>query len=230
MANAFVDELDKINREVVVSSGRRMRIFVEKRLDDVKVNLAQTEESMKEFQEKFKAIKLDDQSKATIEAVGLIKGKLMAKEVELQTLLSFATSNNPQVEMLRAEIKALKKGIRELEGTISDKTSDIVIPTSKIPGLGLKYARLLREFKIQETLFELLTQQYEMSRIQEAKDSPTVQVLDRALVPEKRSKPKRKRIVILSVFLSAFLSIFLGFFLEYVARMKENEDLNGDRL
>jgi len=229
LANAFVEELDRINRELVTSSSRRMRIFVEERLEETKEKLTETEDTLKNFQEKNKAIKMDDQSTAIIEAVGRMKGQLMAKEVELQTLLSFATSNNPKVEMLRAEIKALKGGLRELEGTTSDKTSDILIPTAKIPDLGLKYARLLREFKIQETLFELLTQQYEMARIQEAKDSPTVQVLDRALVPEKRSKPRRRRIVMLSVIVSVFLAVFLAFFLEYIARLKDSEGLNEDR-
>ncbi len=230
LANAFVEELDRMNRELITSSSKRMRVFVEARLEENKEKLTKSEEDLKNFQEKNKAIKMDDQSTATIEAVGLMKGQLMAKEVELQTLLSFATSNNPQVEMLRAEIKALQRGLRELEGTTSDKTSDILIPTAKIPDLGLRYARLLREFKIQETLFELLTQQYEMARIQEAKDSPTVQVLDRALVPEMRSEPQRRRIVTLSVIVSGFLSVFLAFFLEYIARLKENEGLNGDRL
>ncbi len=225
LANAFVDELDRINRELVTSSSRRMRIFVEGRLEEAKEKLIETEDNLKNFQEKNKAIKMDDQSTAIIEAVGLMKGQLMAKEVELQTLLSFATSNNPQVEMIRAEIKALQRGLKELEGTTSDKTSDILIPTAKIPDLGLRYVRFLREFKIQETLFELLTQQYEMARIQEAKDSPTVQVLDRALVPEKRSKPKRRRIVMLSVIVSGFLSVFLAFILEYVARLKDSESL-----
>ena len=233
LANAFVEELDKINQEIVMSSGRRMRIFVEKRLDEVKVNLAGTEENLKDFQEKYKAIKLDDQSKAIIDAIGLVKGHLMAKEVELQTMLSFATSNNPQVEMLRAEVKALRGRLNELgEGsklnTPSSEQKDIFIPTSKMPDLGLRYARLLRDFKIQETIFELLTQQYEMARVQEVKDSPTVQLLDRALIPEKRSKPKRKRIVILSVFLSGFLSVFLVFILEHIGRLKVNESLNSE--
>ena len=226
MANAFVEELDRINQEVVMSSGRQMRIFLEERLEKAKGKLTESEENLKNFQEKNKAIKMDDQSTAIIEAAGLMKGQLMAKEVELQTLLSFATSNNPQVEMLRAEIRALQKGLKELEGTGSDTADNIFIPTAKIPDLGLKYARFLREFKIQETLFELLTQQYEMASIQEAKDSPTVQVLDRALVPVKRSKPQRRLIVVLSVLLSVFLSVFLVFFLEYIARLKADENLD----
>jgi uncharacterized protein involved in exopolysaccharide biosynthesis len=226
MANAFVEELDRINKNVVMSSGRRTRIFVEKRLEEAKMKLVESEESLKEFQEKYKAIKLDDQSTAIIDAIGQVKGQLMAKEVELQTLLSFATSNNPQVEMLRAEVKALKERLNELEEGSNLKTSgqpDFFIPTSKMPDLGLRYARLLRDFKIHETIFELLTQQYEMARVQEVRDSPTVQVLDIAKVAEKRAKPKRRLMVMLSVFLAVFLSVFFAFFLEYLENIKKEE-------
>jgi uncharacterized protein involved in exopolysaccharide biosynthesis len=228
MANAFVEELDKINKDVVMSSGRRTRIFVEKRLEEVRYKLVETEESLKEFQEKHKAIKLDDQSEAIIEAIGSIKGKLVAKEVELQTLLSFATPSNPQVGVLRAEINALKTSLKELEeGSASQagnkNQEDIFIPTSRIPDLGLQYTRLLREFKIQETVFELMTQQYEMARVQEVKDSPTVQLLDPAKVAEKRSKPKRGLVVIFSTILSVFISVFFVLFLEYLERLKEQE-------
>ena len=228
MSNAFIEELGKFNREVVMSSGRRMRIFVEKRLDEAQVKLTETEESLKDFQEKNKVIKMDDWSKAIINAIGMAKGQLKAKEVELQTMLPFTTPNNPQVEMLRAEVKALRRRLKELEEGNKVKTSgseqqEISIPTSKIPDLGLRYARLLRDFRIQDTVFELLTEQYEMARIQEARDSPTVQVLDYGKVPEKRSKPNRKRIVILSVFLSVFFSVFLIFFLELIAWIRETE-------
>ena len=88
MANAFIEELDGINKGVVMTSGKRMRAFVEKRLKDVRIELAKAEEAVRAFQETNKAVKLDDQSKAIIEAIGMVKGQLMAKEVELQTLLS----------------------------------------------------------------------------------------------------------------------------------------------
>lgn len=102
---------------------------------------------------------------------------------------------------------------------------DIFIPTAKIPDLALQYASLLRDTKVQETLYGLLTQQYEIARIQEAKDSPTVQVLDMAKVPEKRIKPKRRQIVLLSAFTATFLVIFLAFFLEYIKKVRTKEAL-----
>lgn len=223
LAGAFVEELDKVNKSVVMTSGGRMRAFVEKRLNDQKMELAKLEEEVKGFQEKNGAVKLDDQSKAIIDVFGRVKGQLMAKEAELQTLLSFATPNNPQAELLKSQIDELRESLREMEeGKEGERISSksIFIPTTKIPHLALQYARLIRDAKVQETLYGLLTQQYEMARIQEAKDSPTVQVLDVAKVPEQRSKPKRKRIVFLSVFAAAFFAVFMAFFMESIEKSK----------
>jgi len=224
IANAYVEELDRVNKHMAMTAGRRMRIFVEKRLKEARQDLAEAEERLKNFQEKNGAVQIDAQSKAIIDTIGTIKGQLMAKEIELQTLLSYATPDNPQADLLKTQIEELKKKLRELEEGKQHRgnpsRADIFIPTSKIPDLALKYARLLRDVKVQETLYELLTQQYEMARIQEAKDTPTVQVLDQAKVPEKRSKPQRKLIVILSTFTALFISIFLAFFLEYIEQMR----------
>lgn len=220
IANAYIEELDRINKGVLMTSGRRMRTFLEKRLIDAKSELAKAEDRLKAFQEKYRAVKLDDQSRAIIESIGNIKGQLMAKEVELNTMLSYAAPTNPQVEVLNTVVSELRKKLRELEeGKIKDSINfqkNIFIPTSMFPDLSLKYVRLLRTIKVQETLYQLLTQQYEMARIQETKDSPTIQILDKAQVPEKKSKPRRTVIVILSVFTSAFFSVFLSFFMEYM--------------
>ncbi len=224
LANALVEELDRINKGIVTTSGRRMRVFVEERLKGAKEELRTSEETIKGFQERNRAIKLDDQSRAVIEAMGTVKGQLMAKEVELQTLLSYATPNNPQAEILSTHVKELRERLRELEEgkTNPDNPSpkDIFIPTARIPALTLQYARLLRDAKVQQTLYELLTQQYEMARIQEAKDTPTVQVLDAAKVPERKIKPNKRQIVMLATIAAVFLGVFIAFFMEYINRVK----------
>lgn len=226
IANAFVEELDRVNKSVVMSAGGRMRAFVEKRLNEENAELIKLEEAVKLFQEKNGAVKLDDQSKAIIDTIGKVKGQLMAKEVELQTFLSYATPNNPQAELLKSQVEELKGSLKELEqGKKEDTPSSksIFIPTAKMPDLALQYARLLRDMKVQETLHGLLTQQYEISRIQEAKDSPTVQVLDVAKVPERRIKPKRTQIVLLSILSATFASIFLALFMEFWGRAKTQQ-------
>jgi len=147
----------------------------------------------------------------------------------LQTLLSYATPNNPQAEILKTQIEELKEKIVELEEgkglSTNPASKDIFIPTSKFPNLSLQYARLLRDTKVQQTLYELLIQQYEMARIQEAKDTPTVQVLDVAKVPEKSSKPNRKQIILVSTITAIFFSIFMIFFIEYLEKARKRSQL-----
>jgi uncharacterized protein involved in exopolysaccharide biosynthesis len=214
IANAYVEELDRVNKNIMMSAGGRMRVFVEKRLAEQKTELSKIEEEVRRFQEQNGAVKLDDQSKAIIDAFGTVKGQLMAKEVELQTFLSYATPNNPHAQILQAQIEELKQRLAELEEGGKGRPKSIFIPTAKIPDLALKYARLLRDAKVQETVYGLLNQQYEMSRIQEAKDSPTVQILDAPKVPEKKVKPKRKYIVLSSTFGAMVGGICLSFVME----------------
>ncbi|MFQ5465015.1 MAG: GumC family protein [Thermodesulfobacteriota bacterium] len=219
MANAFIEELDRVNREAVMSAGKRMRTFVEKRLNEAKYGLAETENKLRIFQEKNKAVKLDEQSERTIEVIGTLKGELMAKEVAMKTLLSYATVTNPRVEILKAEIGELKGQLKEL--TEGSGEGDIFIPTGDIPQLAVEYARLVRDAKVQETLFELLTQQYELARIQEAKDSPTVHVLDVGKPPEKKYRPQRTLIVVVSTFMAGLCAVLASFIMEYTQKSAE---------
>lgn len=222
IAKAFIEELDRVSRNLSMTEGRKTRVFVEKRLADTKAELARLEEDFKRFQKENGAVKLDEQSKAIVEAIGTVKGQLMAKEVELQTVLSYATPANPQVQLLKTEVDELKIKLKELEeGQDGSRNNGIFIPTRRFPDISLQYVRLVRDIKVQQTLFELLTQQYEMASIQEAKDTPTAQVLDDAKVPEKKAKPKRALIVAISTFTALLLAIFIAFFLQYLEDLRQ---------
>jgi tyrosine-protein kinase Etk/Wzc len=211
MANAFVDELDRINKYVAMGSGTRARVFLEGRLEETRAGLSGAEKALNEFQRKNGAVKLDDQSEAVIKAIGSARGELMAKEVELHTTLSYATEDNPKVGMLKAEIAGLRREVGKMEvaGRGHD-ASDVLIPASRFPDLNLQYARLLRDIKIRQALYESLLAQYEQAKIAEAKDSPTVQVLDRAAAPSRKLRPARVQIVALSTLLSLFLAPLLA--------------------
>ncbi len=231
IANAFVEELDSVNKNVAMTSGKRMRVFVEKRIELAKTDLKKSEDALKTFQESNKAFSLDVQAKAIIESIGALKGMLVAKEVELETLLSYATSTNPKVELIRSEISALKDKLKRLEKggyglPMDSMEKNVFIPTDRIPAVLTQYLRLLRDVKAQETLYQLLSQQYEMAMIQEAKDSPTVQVLDKATVPELPVRPKRVFIVVVSTAVSFFL---IGFFIiarEYINSQQKQGPLS----
>lgn len=218
MAKAFIEELDLVNRTAIMTSGKSTRLFVEQRLNEAKAELAVIEERIKKFRQDKKAFKLDDQSKALIDSIGLLKGQLMAKEVALETLKTYATDSNPQVQVLKAEIDGLRRQVETVQTGKEGSEWDIFIPTSNYPDLALEYARLLRDAKIQETLFETLTQQYELARIQEAKDSPTIQVLDRPVLPEDNSSPNRGLIIVASTLIGFLFSLIFVLLNDFISK------------
>jgi uncharacterized protein involved in exopolysaccharide biosynthesis len=215
LTNAFVEELVNINKTVIMSNSKRKRIYLERSLEASKAKLADAENSAKEFQEMKEAVKLDGQTSSLFDTIVFVEGQLLTKEVELQTLLMGSEQESLKTEILRTEITALKARLNNL--------NEAFIPMFQLNPLGLNYSRLLRELRVQEKHYLYLSNQLEITRLEEVKNSPTIQVLDRALVPENRSKPKRSQIVSLSFFLSLFFAIFLAFFLEYLARIKYNE-------
>ncbi len=225
IANAYVEELKSLNVKINLNNAGRERLFLEERLLQVKKELLATEESLKLFQEKNKTIRIDDQATAIIEAIASLKGDLASKEVELGVLLSSQTEQNPQVIALREGVLQLKEQLSQLEHSPEGEkvSGDIFLATSAIPGLGVQYARLLRDFKVEEALFEMLTQQYEVAKITEAKNTSTIQVLDEGVVADKKSKPSRSIIVLLATFVVGFFAVLFAFIREYGQRMSDED-------
>ncbi len=226
MANTYLDALDQINRRVNISEGHRKRVFLEKRLKKVKGDLADAESALELFEQKYGVVSIDDQAKAAIEGAAKIKAEIISAQTELEVLKQFGTERQNEAVMLKAKIAELKYQLGRIEkGDLPGKKekNKFFIPFSEIPTLGMNLARLMREAKIQEEVFKLITTQYEMAKIEEAKDMDTIQILDRAVPPDKKSSPKRALIVILSTVVAFFLAIFLAFFLEYLGRVKTDD-------
>jgi uncharacterized protein involved in exopolysaccharide biosynthesis len=234
MANLYVDALDRINRKVNITEGQRKRAFLETRLKKVKEDLVEAELVLKEFQEKYKVVSIDEQAKVAIEGAARIKGEIIAAQTELQVLRQFGTERQNEAIMLKSKIRELKNQLARIEsgsiGTASLKKnkpvkddSDFYIPFDELPALGMQLIRLMREAKIQEEVFKLITTQYELAKIEEAKDVDTIQILDRAAPPDYKSSPKRAIIVILSTIVAFFLAVFLAFLAEYIHRLKTED-------
>ncbi|MGB8658018.1 MAG: GNVR domain-containing protein [Candidatus Zixiibacteriota bacterium] len=224
VANCFVEELDRINQETSTSKAKSARIFIETRLAQTRAELSKAEDDLRTFQQDNKTILVDDQMKAVIEKAADLKAEMVSSEIELNVLSKTMSSSHPQVQSLRSRISEIKRQLEILEsgnqkGNPEGKTV-LDVPFSQVPSLSLQLARLIREVKIQEKVFELLTQQYEQYKIEETKDTPTVQVLDKAVPPERRAKPKRALLVGLSGLLSILASTTLVFGLEYLKRAK----------
>ena len=234
VANRFVEELDRINRETSASQAKNARIFIEERLAQTQKELTQAEENLREFKEENKTILLNDQMKAAIEKAADLKAQLVSSEIDVNVLSKTMSPSHPQIKSLRSRINEIKKQLEILESGNQKEGSEgktvLDVPFAEVPALSLKLTRLAREVKIQEGVFALLTQQYEQYKIQETKDTPTIQVLDRAVPPERRAKPKRALLVGLSGILSIFASLVFIFGLEYFKRSKQKNPEAIERL
>lgn len=222
VANLLVEELDRVNQETGTSKAKNARIFIEERLNQTLGNLKAAEDSLQSFQEKNRAIVLDEQMKASVQAAAELKAQLISTQIEMNVLSKNMSPNHPQIQQMRSRIKEIRRQLEILESGPQDSLSREVlgVPFSQAPALSLELVRLTRELEIQEALFELLTQQYEQYKIEETKDTPTVQVLDKASPPENKSRPKRVRLVLIAGIVSLVLSVFFSFGLEYIERTK----------
>ena len=218
IANAYVEELDRLNSTLALTEASRKRLFFQKQLKGTIESLAAAEIGLKQTQEKTGLIQPEAQGQAIIMAVAGLRAQVAAKEVELAAMGAFATPQNPDYRLQQQALAGLRAQLAKVERDNVQGRGDVMVPTGKLPETGLEYLRKMREVKYQETLFELLGKQFEIAKIDEAKDAPLIQVVDKALVPEKKSKPKRALIVILATLMAFFIGILLAFFREASAR------------
>ena len=211
LAQAYVQELDRLLSEVSTSSARRERMFIEQRLVAVKSDLDDAEKRFSAFASKNTALDIKEQAKAEVGAAAVLQGQLIAAQSELQGLKQIYTTSNVRVRSLKARVDELQRQLDKIAGTDASLAGDSAdsSPSSypsirKLPLLGVEWADLYRRTKIQETVYELLNQQYELTRIQEAKEIPTIRVIDPANLPEKKSWPPRL-LIIMSMTASALL-------------------------
>ncbi|MBZ5504305.1 MAG: lipopolysaccharide biosynthesis protein [Acidobacteriia bacterium] len=190
LANAYVEELGLVMTKVSTSAARRERLFIEQRLAEENKSLQDAEQQFSQFASSNMALNVPEQTRVMVEASARLQGELIATRAQLEGLKQTYTEENIRVKSVQAHVNELE---RELAKLNSGRVSSVQDPTSPYPSvknlplLGVKWADLFRNSKIRETVVELLTQQYEMARIQEAKEIPSVKVLDPASTPEKKT-------------------------------------------
>ena len=223
LANAYVNELDRLTQTLAVTEAAKRRLFYEKQLKGVREGLDLAESAMKEMQEKTGVIQLEGQSKAILGAEAELRAQIAAKEVELSAMRSFATEQNPDFRRVEQILSSLHSQLTKLE---HDNHANNVEMTSKgkIPELAVEYGHKMRDLKYYEKLFEFMTQQVLVAKIDEAKDAAIIQVVDKALVPEVKSKPKRSMIVLLATIMAFFVGIIWVFIKEAGERAGQNPE------
>ncbi|MGB7172655.1 MAG: GNVR domain-containing protein, partial [Candidatus Acidiferrales bacterium] len=225
MTLEYVNELNWVVNNLSTSSAHRERVFLDQRLDQVKDNLEADEKQFSQFASQKGAIDIAEQGKAMVTAAATLQGQLIAAESELQGLRQIYTDNNVRVRSLQARVDDLHKALDKIGGKGSNENTSAqqFYPSLReLPLLGVEYADLLRRTKVQEAVFEALTQEDEMAKVEEAKETPSVKVLDPPQVPQKKSYPPRPSIILLGPILA------LGFGIAWVLSSSAWEAVNSN--
>lgn len=202
MAAEYISQLNSVVTQLNTSSAHRERVFLEERLEQVKNDLSAAEKEFSQFASKNSAIDIKEQGKAMVEAAAGLEGQLIAAQTELQGLRQVYADGNVRVRAAQARVSELRQQLQKLGGNPDSAGNDslngpeIYPSIRKLPLLGVTYADLYRRTKVQEIVFETLTQQYEMAKVQEAKEVPSIKVLDSPEVPEKKMFPPRMLITL----------------------------------
>lgn len=231
IANTYVDYLDRLVAQFGTGAASRQRHFIAEQLLKTESNLQAAEEALKQFKEKHRTIALEEQARGAIEAGATLKGEIMAAEVQLQVMQDFAKANHPEVIKLKRRIEELKHQLAKSQYSsgldLPSSTNnpnhyqkEIYLPVANVPQVTLELVRLMRNVKIEETLYTFLKQELEEAKIAEVKDTPSVQILDRAVPAEKKSKPKTRIFIAVAGFMSLILGIFGIFSKEYLEKQR----------
>jgi uncharacterized protein involved in exopolysaccharide biosynthesis len=223
LANGYVEQFRKLSANMAITEASQRRLFFEQQMEDAKNNLANSEEAMKKTEQTTGLIELDSQARALISSAAGLRGEIAAKQVQIQVMRTYATSENADLEQAQEELSGLRIQLAKLGGS-EDTADSLIVPKGKVPESGLEYVRRLRDVKYYETIFEIIAKQWESAKLDEAREGALIQVVDPAIVPDRRSSPKRKLIVILATVVGLFVGTFVALLLSALKRSTENPE------
>ncbi len=208
LANGYVDEFRRLSASLAITEAARRRLFFEQELQQAKDNLTASEEAMRKTQQSTGVLQIDSQARALIESAALLRAQVVAKEVQIQAMRTFAAEDNPELILAKQQLAALQLQLQQVAGSQHDAGSDIVLSKGRVTEDGMEYIRRLRDLKYHETVFELLAKEVEVAKLDEAREGEIVQVVDAAVPPDKKSSPHRTLIVLGITILSFFVAVF----------------------
>jgi len=224
LANAHTGELAKLLGRLAVSEAQQRRVFFEQQLKDTKEHLIKAEQDLRRVQEKSGVIVLDKQAEALIGGAAQLRALIAEREVQLKVLRTGATDQNPDVVRLNSELRALRSELSRMESSQGGNAGSAVdMPVGKLPEAAIDYVRARRELKLQEMLLESMVRQYEVAKLDEAKEGPALQQVDKALPPDYKSKPSRALIVLAGTLLALLATSVWVVWRRYGALAREND-------
>ena len=223
LANGYVDQFRDLSERLAISEAGQRRLFFEQQLKQVNQNLADAEEALKETEQKTGVIQIDSQTRALIDSAAGLRAQIAAKEVQIQGMQTYATGENAQLLEAEQELSSLRAQLAKLGGN-SDNYDNIIVSKGQMTEAGLEYARKLRDVKYYETIFDVLARQFEIAKLDEAKEGALIQVVDPALVPDKRSFPKRTLIVVGATLVGLLIGILTALLQAGIQSMRSDRE------
>ena len=224
LANGYVEQFQNLSQHLAISEASQRRLFFQQELEKAKNNLANAEESLEQTEQKTGVIQPDSQERALIDSAAALRAQITAREVQIQGMQTYATGENSQLIQAQQELEGLKAQLAKLGGSEASASDEFVVPKGRIPAVGMEYVRKLRDVKYYETIFDLLARQYEVAKLDEAKEGALIQVVDPAVAPERRSFPKRGLVVIGATVAGFLVGIFLALLHAGLERLKDDPE------
>jgi uncharacterized protein involved in exopolysaccharide biosynthesis len=218
MANGYVDQFRELSQKLAITEAQQRRLFFENQWKQANQNLADAEEALKETEQKTGLIELDSQARALIESAAALRAQITFKEVQIQGMQTYATGENAQLIEAAQELAGLRTQLAKLGGS-GDNPGGIIVPKGQMTVAGMEYVRRLRDVKYYETIFEILARQFELAKLDEAREGAIIQVVDPAIPPDHRSFPKRWLIVVCATAAGFMIGVVLGFLQAAYQRM-----------
>jgi tyrosine-protein kinase Etk/Wzc len=223
MANGYVQQFQKLSQNLAITEAGQRRLFFQQQLEKAKDDLANAEEALKLTEQTTGLIQLDSQARALIESAASLRAQIAAKEVQIQAMRTYATGENAELVETQQELDSLRAELAELGGS-EDTANALIVTKGQMTQAGLEYVRRLRDVKYYETIFDILARQFEIAKLDEAKEGALVQVVDPAIRPDRRSFPKRTLIVIGATAAGLFLGILIALVQAGMARLREDPE------
>jgi uncharacterized protein involved in exopolysaccharide biosynthesis len=222
IANGYVDQFRTLSQHLAITEASQRRVIFDQQLEKTKNDLSNAEESLKQTELTTGMVQLDSQARAMIDAAARLRAEVVAKEVQVESMRSYAGDENPALIAAQGELANLRQQFAQLVGSNGSASGDLFLPKGQVPQAGLDYVRKLRDVKYYEAIFDILARQLELAKLDEAKEGAFIQVVEPAVAPERKSFPKRLWITLGALAVGLTVGILAVLFEAGLARMRKD--------
>ena len=222
IANGYMDQFRNLSQHLAITEASQRRVVFENQLEKTKVDLENADEDLKRTQLSTGMVQVDGQARAMIDSAARLRAQIVAKEVQIEAMRSYAGDENPALTQAQTELEGLRSQFNKMVGTKGGSADDVFLPKGAVPEAGLEYVRRLRDVKYYEAIFDVLAKQLELAKLDEAREGAFIQIVDPAVAPEQKSFPKRGMFIIAGLAGGVTFGIMMALLQGGLVRMQHN--------